>query len=134
VLKHQTPTEENRMLTTSTLELLFSYGTLQLESVQLSTFGRRLVGVADVLPGFAQSWIEIDDAEVVATSGEKHHPIVAYTGKAADSVAGTVFEITHDELLNADAYEVDDYARITVTLGSGLTAWVYVEKTRHQEM
>jgi hypothetical protein len=122
------------MSTTSAAELLFSYGTLQLEAVQLSTFGRRLVGVADVLPGFAQSWIEIDDAEVVATSGEKHHPIVAYTGKAADSVAGTVFEITHEELLNADAYEVDDYTRIAVTLGSGLTAWVYVEKTRHQEM
>ena len=116
------------MPVTSASELLFSYGTLQLESVQLATFGRRLVGVADALPGFAQSWLQIDDAEVVATSGETHHPIVMFTGNAADSVAGTVFNITHDELLSADAYEVDDYTRIAVTLGSGQTAWVYVEK------
>jgi hypothetical protein len=31
-----------------TTELLFSYGTLQLEAVQLSTFGRTLVGTPDV--------------------------------------------------------------------------------------
>ena len=34
-----------------TTELLFSYGTLQIEAVQLSTFGRKLVGTADELPG-----------------------------------------------------------------------------------
>jgi len=33
---------------TPTTELLFSYGTLQLEAVQLSTFGRTLVGTPDV--------------------------------------------------------------------------------------
>jgi len=31
--------------------LLFSYGTLQEERVQLSTFGRRLSGEPDALPG-----------------------------------------------------------------------------------
>jgi hypothetical protein len=30
---------------------VFSYGTLQLEAVQLATFGRKLVGTADVLRG-----------------------------------------------------------------------------------
>jgi len=49
-------------------ELVFSYGTLQLEAVQLATFGRKLVGTADVLPGFAQSMMKIDDPDVVATS------------------------------------------------------------------
>ena len=48
-------------------ELVFSYGTLQLEAVQLATFGRKLVGTADVLPGFAQSMMKIDDPDVVAT-------------------------------------------------------------------
>ena len=33
-------------------ELLFSYGTLQLEAVQMATFGRKLTGTRDVLPGF----------------------------------------------------------------------------------
>ena len=50
-------------------ELAFSYGTLQLEAVQLATFGRKLVGTADALPGFAQSMMKIDDPDVVATRG-----------------------------------------------------------------
>lgn len=33
-------------------ELLFAYGTLQLEAVQMSTFGRRLNGTSDALQGF----------------------------------------------------------------------------------
>src|SRR5689334_5312839 len=33
-------------------ELLFAYGTLQQEAVQLATFGRRLEGVEDALPGY----------------------------------------------------------------------------------
>jgi hypothetical protein len=36
---------------------LFSYGTLQQEDVQLTTFGRRLAGVADSLVGYRQSMV-----------------------------------------------------------------------------
>ena len=35
--------------------LLFSYGTLQLDSVQLASFGRLLEGEADALPGWLAS-------------------------------------------------------------------------------
>jgi len=111
----------------STSERLFSYGTLQLEAVQLSTFGRTLVGTPDELPGFAQSMMKIEDAAVVATSGKTHHPIVAFTGRESDAVAGTVFQITREELLNADKYEVAAYARIAAVLRSGVRAWVYVD-------
>ena len=111
----------------SPTELVFSYGTLQLEAVQLATFGRKLVGTADVLPGFAQSMMKIDDPDVVATSGKTHHPIVAFTGRDSDSVAGTVFRITVKELQHADEYEVAAYRRIAVTLRSGARAWVYVD-------
>ena len=52
---------------------LFSYGTLQQEDVQLATFGRRLEGRVDALPGYATSLLEIRDAEVVKTSGKTHH-------------------------------------------------------------
>jgi hypothetical protein len=110
-----------------TTELLFSYGTLQIDAVQLSTFGRKLVGTPDALPGFAQSMMKIEDAEVVATSGKTHHPIVAFTGRDSDSVAGTVFQITEEELRNADKYEVAAYRRIAAILRSGARAWVYVD-------
>jgi hypothetical protein len=110
-------------------ERLFSYGTLQLESVQLATFGRRLVGSRDALPGHAESLLEISDAAVVATSGKTHHPIARFTGRDADAVAGTVFEVTPEELAQADRYEVSDYQRVAVTLRSGTRAWVYVAKS-----
>ncbi len=106
---------------------LFSYGTLQQADVQRSTFGRLLTGHADVLPGYAQALVAIDDPDVVATSGKTHHPIVKYSGVASERVAGTVFEITDGELAQADRYEVAAYRRVAVTLASGLSAWVYVD-------
>ena len=106
---------------------LFSYGTLQQDDVQRATFGRLLQGQSDALPGFAQAMVAIDDPQVVATSGKTHHPIVRHSGDAADRVAGTVFEISDDELARADDYEVDAYRRVAVTLASGLGAWVYVD-------
>ena len=110
-----------------TTELLFSYGTLQLEAVQLATFGRRLAGTADALPGFAREMLKIEAAAVVATSGQTHHPIVRPTGRAEDAVDGMVFAVTPAELVNADTYEVAAYRRVAVTLRSGQRAWVYVD-------
>jgi hypothetical protein len=108
-------------------EFLFSYGTLQLETVQRSTFGRILSGTPDALAGFEQAMMAIEDPEVVRTSGLSHHPIVRYTGRAGDTVTGTVFKITAEELQSADRYEVAAYRRIGVTLASGIQGWVYVD-------
>jgi gamma-glutamylcyclotransferase (GGCT)/AIG2-like uncharacterized protein YtfP len=108
-------------------QLLFSYGTLQQRDVQLATFGRELHGSADQLVGFHESMVKIEDPEVVKTSGKSHHPIVKQTGRAEDCVAGTVFEVTDNELAHADKYEVSDYQRVAAPLSSGRTAWVYVD-------
>ena len=105
---------------------VFSYGTLQQEDVQVATFGRRLEGRADALPGYATSLFEIKDAAVVATSGKTHHLMARPTGNSADEVAGMVFRLTAAELAAADTYEVSDYKRIAVWLKSGLEAFVYV--------
>jgi hypothetical protein len=107
--------------------MLFSYGTLQQAEVQRSTFGRLLAGTPDELVGFACSLVKIEDPAVVATSGKTHHPIVRHTGDPADRVAGTVFEISDEELANADRYEVAAYVRVAATLASGRQAWVYVD-------
>eukprot|EP01133_Synstelium_polycarpum_P028912 gene28912-35239_t len=48
---------------------LFSYGTLQQEGVQLSSFGRLLQGTPDAMPGFRKSMIEITDPDVIRASG-----------------------------------------------------------------
>ena len=45
---------------------------------------------------------------------------------ALDEVNGIVFDISPEELQQADEYEVEDYKRISVQLRSGTHAWVYV--------
>jgi gamma-glutamylcyclotransferase (GGCT)/AIG2-like uncharacterized protein YtfP len=105
---------------------LFSYGTLQQEDVQISSFGRLLKGTDDALPGYRQSMIEITDPDVIRKSGKNFHPIVVASDDPADEVPGKVFEITQAELAAADVYEVSDYKRIPVRLKSGVAAWVYV--------
>lgn len=105
---------------------LFSYGTLQQEQVQRAQFGRTLTGFADALPGWRSEMVEITDADVLAKSGLRFHPIVM-PGAPTDSVTGTVFEISDEELAAADSYEVADYRRVEVTLASGLSAFVYVK-------
>lgn len=107
-------------------ELLFSYGTLQQEGVQIAQFGRRLNGRADALSGWKQEMVEITDPDVLAKSGKRFHPIVM-PGESHDQVPGMVFEVSRDELAAADAYEVADYKRQAARLVSGLTAWVYVK-------
>ena len=107
-------------------ELLFSYGTLQLERVQMATFGRPLAGTRDALPGFALIPLAIGDRTVVAISGTARHTMATFTGNASDVVSGTVFAVTADELRSADTYEVAAVTRVAVVLQSGARAWAYV--------
>ena len=110
------------------MPLLFSYGTLQHDHVQLSTFGRFLQGQRDELPGYEESLVAIDDPQVIARTGRTHHANVAFNGRSDSRVVGTVFEVTDAELASADRYEqLDAYKRIAVTLASGKQAWVYVD-------
>ena len=110
------------------MPLVFSYGTLQEETVQLSTFGRLLRGQKDELAGFETVSIPIEDPHVVAASGRTHHTNVAFNGRNDSRVKGTVFEITDAELAAADAYErLAAYKRVSVRLLSGTQAWMYVD-------
>ena len=107
------------------MPLLFSYGTLQQRSVQLSLFGRLLEGQADELVGFEMSLIVIEDPE--SPDGIARHSIVKFNGKSDNRVTGTVFEVTDNELTTADGYEPEPYERISTTLASGKHAWVYAD-------
>ena len=107
---------------------LFSYGTLQKEKVQIETFGRLLYGEKDSLQKYQIKMLEITDPEVLALSGEKYHPIIDYSGNPKHYVEGTLFELTEQELLNADKYEVDDYKRVEVIFQSNKKGFIYVKK------
>jgi gamma-glutamylcyclotransferase (GGCT)/AIG2-like uncharacterized protein YtfP len=117
------------------MPLLFSYGTLQQEDVQRSTFGRLLDGQPDALAGFEKSSLRIDDPQAVAAYGTVDHVNAIPNGKPGSRVTGTVFEVTDAELSVADRYEsVARYSRLSVTLASGRQAWVYAHApSEHRE-
>lgn len=108
-------------------ESLFSYGTLQLEAVQMATFGRRLEGASDTLRGFELLALKIEDPTVVAISGKAQHTMARFTGRVSDAVSGVVFAVTPEELRHADTYEVPAVKRVAVVLQSGARAWAYVD-------
>ncbi len=106
--------------------LLFSYGTLQDERVQLAQFGRRMDGEPDAIAGYRLSSVTIRDPAVVGLSGIEVHKILVATGDPADEIGGMVLRITAAELVAADEYETSDYVRVEAPLRSGRRAWVYV--------
>lgn len=107
---------------------LFSYGTLQKEQVQLETFGRILKGEQDILVGYQLKMLEINDPEVLRKSNQKYHPILEFSGNTEDEIGGVLFELSDEEILQADEYEVDDYQRIETVFKSGEKGFIYVGK------
>lgn len=109
------------------MPLLFSYGTLQHEDVQLATFGRKLGGEKDLLLGYEPSLIKIADPAVAARLGRTHHDNINATGDDWSNVQGTLFEVTDAELAMADRFEAEfAYERVNAALASGKEAWVYL--------
>lgn len=108
---------------------LFSYGTLQLEKVQIETYGRLLTGSTDKLENYKLDKLRITDKDVLEKSGKEFHPIALKTNNSEDFIEGTVFEITEEELIETDKYEVSDYIRVLETFVSGKKAWIYVANT-----
>lgn len=108
-------------------ELLFSYGTLQLKKVQVESFGRELKGTKDILKGYKLEQLQITDRAVLQKSEQEFHPIAIPTQEPNEQIIGTLYEISKEELLQADLYEVNDYKRVKETFHSGKQAWVYVK-------
>ena len=109
------------------MPLLFSYGTLQDEHVQLSLFGRALVGQKDYLLGYERALARVEDPDFARTSGRNHNSILRPMHRGAAQVEGTALEVTEEELDLADKYEPVEYKRVVARLASGGQAWVYVD-------
>jgi len=105
--------------------LIFSYGTLQEEAVQLSTFGRVLEGAPDSLIGYERVTLTFTDSALIASSGKAVHANLEHSDSKS-RVAGTRLSVTNTELEMCDGYEQRArYRRQLVTLESGNQAWVY---------
>lgn len=110
------------------IHLLFSYGTLQLEKVQIENYGRILKGVRDRLIGYKIENLQITDSTVLSKSQLEYHPIAVKSTNNDDFIEGMIFQITDTELAETDKYEVSEYRRILETFESGKKAWIYVAK------
>ena len=119
-------------LSNGRMPLLFSYGTLRDPAVQLRVFGRSVSGSADALLGFVLERVEVRDPAFVAVNGADH-AIVQPTGRDDDRIAGTVLEVTDDELAMADAYEPAGYRRVAARFASGRDGWVYAQAAQSSE-
>lgn len=73
-------------------ELLFSYGTLQKEKVQLELFGRLLHGTKDVLEGYRISSIEIKDEAFLSKGENKHQQTLTPSNNKFDKIEGTILK------------------------------------------
>jgi gamma-glutamylcyclotransferase (GGCT)/AIG2-like uncharacterized protein YtfP len=111
---------------------LFVYGSLRDPAVQRGLFGRLVEGAIDALPGYRLGTVTIRDEAAIRTSGTDTHLIVSPSDDPEDRVSGLVLRLTEAELAVADAYEVEDYARIAVTLESGIEAFVYARAGEEQ--
>jgi gamma-glutamylcyclotransferase (GGCT)/AIG2-like uncharacterized protein YtfP len=106
-------------------QFLFSYGTLQKEKVQKELFGRTLHGTKDQLRSHKIERIEITDEAFISKGQQKYQKTLKLSNDKNDSVDGTVFEVSEEELLIADRYEPINYKRMQVVLESGKQAWIY---------
>ncbi len=114
---------EHRNEKGSATQYLFTYGTLQDETIQMAHFSRTLEGAQDILRGHKISEIKIANA----------YPTITHTENEEDTVAGICYVLTPDELLAADFYEGQEYIRKQVRLASGKKAWVYLGTTKNSQ-
>ena len=106
------------------MPLLFSYGTLRQPEVQTELFGEVVASSPDTLQGWVERNVAILDPEVVRLSGLAVHP--ALVPGVGPPIAGLTLELSDAQLSASDRYEVSDYRRVEVRLGSGRRAFAYV--------
>jgi gamma-glutamylcyclotransferase (GGCT)/AIG2-like uncharacterized protein YtfP len=113
-------------LSTSSVALVFSYGSLREEAVQISIFGRVVRTEPDELVDCIRTLIEVPTWHKAAAQGLTHYANIEYAPGSGNRVAGVVLELTDGEIAVCDAYEQDaDYVRVVAILASGRSAWVY---------
>jgi len=107
-------------------QLLFSYGTLQDDRIQLEIFGRKLSGLKDRLRGFWMGQLQLATGNEPNPDNIQSYPVAIASDQQTDYIEGKVYQLTLEELEQADHYETIAYRRVHVQLESGKFAWVYL--------
>lgn len=109
---------EEHVMHPSATHLVFTYGTLQDEEVQLGVFSRLLNGTMDTLANYRIATQKVAD----------RYPTLEHTNNQKDEITGKIYTLSPEELEKADSYEGAAYERIEITLVSGRKAWAYKAK------
>lgn len=96
---------------------LFTYGTLQDETVQQMLFNKKIKGIPDSIIGFDKKEINLEG---------NIYPILIKNQKSLEKIKGTCYNLSESDILICDEYEGCEYKRITTKLTSGIKAWVYI--------
>ena len=91
----------------------------------MDVFQRTLEGVPDQLAGYAKTAINLATGDGRYTQ----YPVIYPTGDLNDVVEGMRYQLTEDELQQADEYEGESYERMEVIPESAKLSWVYVAAT-----
>ncbi len=108
------------------MPLVFSYGNLQQEKVQLHLFGQLLSGEADSLYGYRLARIANTDKTILPNDESEWQYTLLNTADKNSRVDGTLFTLTDHQLNELDANKPRDYRRMFMTLSSGKRAWVFL--------
>jgi hypothetical protein len=109
------------------MALVFSYGSLQEEAVQLETFGRRLTGFPDALVGYETELVPVTRKDDPHYGRKTHHLNLKANGRAQSRVAGTALDVSDAELALTNRFEErSGYARIAARTAGGRDVWLYV--------
>lgn len=104
------------------MEQIFSYGTLRSKEIQMQVFNKLLTGKADQLTAY-----KLKDLKIEEEFGMTDYFVAVPSENPADSIKGTVFTISNEDLTKADQFESNAYKRVRITLKSGTIAWIYIE-------
>lgn len=102
------------------MQKLFAYGSLKQQDVQQDLFGRILKGTPETLIGY-----ELNEIRIEEEFGLVHYPIITETHDSNSTIEGILYEVSMQELLQADRYEGLHYKRVEVLLQSNQKAWAY---------
>lgn len=105
------------------MQKLFTYGSLQHEDIQEDLFGRILQGTPETLIGY-----ELNEIKIEEEFGLIPYPIIMKTNNPEDTISGIVYQITLNDLHQADLYEGSHYKRVQVQLQSDEIVWAYSAK------
>jgi gamma-glutamylcyclotransferase (GGCT)/AIG2-like uncharacterized protein YtfP len=106
----------------SSMEQIFSYGTLRSKEIQMKVFNKILTGTPDQIIGY-----KIKDLQIEEEFGMEDYFVATPSENPSDTIDGIVFNVTSADLTKADLFESNAYKRTQITLKSGITAWIYLE-------